>query len=119
MKSIYKTVDYEFKNLPKPEEIEDEIKRQEDKGWRMMDRTDITPRRLDKRMRMTITYQETPVKTESDARQKIMDADLKSDLELYGFSWLRTSKSIDGKISKSRVHPNKVRIMQPNKPQQS
>ncbi len=108
MKSIYKTVDYQFKELPKPEDIELEIASQEADGWRCMGRTGLTPKSMDKpMMMMTITYQSI---AEMEEGVELMDDQLAEDLSMYGQSWVSRSKDVMGNVTKERVHPNKVRL---------
>ena len=56
MQAIYKTVDYTFTQLPTPGVLEAEFKRQREKGWLLMDRTDFLPETEIKPMMMTCTY---------------------------------------------------------------
>lgn len=57
MKAIYKLIDYVFDELPRPGVIEAEEKRQEEKGWRVLSKTQVTPELAAKQMSMSIQYQ--------------------------------------------------------------
>jgi len=57
MKAIYKTVDYTFTVLPTPGVIEAEINRQREKGWQLMERSNLFPETDIKPMMMTCTFQ--------------------------------------------------------------
>ena len=116
MEATNKEIRYEL-SIGDSMELNAEILRQESKGWREASRHTASPECEGRPIVVTIEYEPMPSKEEIDKSRDKRDTEIRTDIALYGYAWIRISYANHyenkGSILKERFDPTLIRITQP------